>query len=147
MDFFVEFLLPVFVVVILPISIVLIVNLTNKSRYNKKYSFLEKCVENGVEIDPDLLADGRKESLSSRATLKTKLLNRLTAGIILTLAGIGLLIWNLIADVDDSLTFVSIALIAVGIGLLIWYFVGKKLLAEDIKDEEETLSEQNEENK
>ena len=147
MDFFVEFLLPVFVVVILPISIVLIVNLTNKSRYNKKYSFLEKCVENGVEINPDLLADGRKESLSSRATLKTKLLNRLTTGIILTLAGIGLLIWNLIADVDDSLTFVPIALIAVGIGLLIWYFVGKKLLAEDIKDEEETLSEQNEENK
>ena len=143
MDMLLEFLLPIFVVVILPISIVLIVSLTYKSRYNKKIAFFEKCIENGVEINPELLGTEQKTSSS----LKKDLLNKLMSGVMLSLMGIGMLIWLSFNQlINDVFILCSIALIGVGIGMLVWYFVGKKMLAEDIQAEQEQLSKQ-EENK
>ncbi len=141
---FVAFLLPLCIAVGLPIAIVLIISHNNKAKYEKKLSFLEKCVENGVEINPDLVGQGKK-SLSSKAILKTMLLNRLAGGICSLLIGIGLFISSVTFYTKD-LFLPGIALIAVGIGLLVWYFVGKKMLAEDIQAEQELLS-KHEENK
>ena len=138
-DFFVAFLLPVCIVVVLPVAIVLIISFNTKAKYEKKFSFLEKCVENGVEINPDLIVDQGKKALSSKATLKTMLLNRLAGGVSFLLIGIGLFISSVTFYTKD-LFLPGIALIAVGIGLLIWYFIGKKMLAEDIKDEKEALA-------
>lgn len=137
-EFFTAFLLPVCVAFILPVAIVLVVNLTKKAKYEKKFSFLEKCVENGVEINSDLLLDEGKKSLSSKATLKTMLLNRLAGGVCFTLLGLSFLIGNIFSQETDLPKF-AIAITAVGVGLLVWYFVGKKMLAEDIKDEEQAL--------
>ena len=134
-------LVPIFVVVILPVSIVLIVSLSNKAKYNKKIAFFEKCVENGVEINPDLVGEAQK-----KASLKTTLLNKLSTGIILLLLGVGLLILNLLSPIDDIFTLGAFALIAVGVGMLVWFVVGKKMLEEEIKAEQEQLSKQ-EENK
>ena len=143
MDMLLEFLLPIFVVVILPVSIVLIVSLTYKDRYNKKIAFFEKCVENGVEINPELLGTEQKTSSS----LKKDLLNKLMSGVMLSLMGVGMLIWLSFNQlINDVFVLCSIALIGVGIGMLVWYFVGKKMLAEDIQAEQEQLSKQ-EENK
>ena len=138
-DFFVAFLLPVCIVVVLPVAIVLIISFNTKAKYEKKFSFLEKCVENGVEINPDLIVDQGKKALSSKATLKTMLLNRLAGGVSFLLIGIGLFISSVTFYTKD-LFLPGIALIAVGIGLLVWYFIGKKMLAEDIKDEKEALA-------
>ncbi len=121
------------------ILLALIALCIDKAKYNKKFSFLEKCVENGVEINPNLLLDRGKKNLSSKATLKTMLLNRLSGGVIFLLTGIGSLYWSILGHFKDIPFLSSIALIAVGIGLLIWYFMGKKMLAEDIKEEEQTL--------
>ena len=143
MDMLLEFLLPIFVVVILPVSIVLIVSLIYKDRYNKKIAFFEKCVENGVEINPELLGTEQKTSSS----LKKDLLNKLMSGVMLSLIGVGMLIWlSFNKLINDVFVLCSIALIGVGIGMLVWYFVGKKMLAEDIEAEQEQLSKQ-EENK
>lgn len=139
-QFFVQFLLPVCVVVVLPVAIVFIISFNNKAKYEKKFSFLEKCVENGVEINPDLIVDQGKKALSSKATLKTMLLNRLAGGVSILLIGIGLFIWSVLFHFKDIPFLSAIALIAIGIGLLIWYFIGKKMLAEDIKDEKEALA-------
>ena len=139
-EIFVEFLLPFCVVVLLPVAIVSTISFNNKAKYEKKFSFLEKCVENGVEINPDLIVDRGKKSLSSKATLKTMLLNRLAGGICSLLIGIGLFIWSVTFYIKDTFLLPAIALIAIGIGLLVWYFIGKKMLAEDIKDEKEALA-------
>ncbi len=136
-----DFLMPLFLCVILPVSIVLIVSLTSKSRYNKKIDFLEKCIENGVVINPELLGTEQKTSSS----LKKDLLNKLMSGVMLSLIGVGMLIWLSFDQlVNDVFVLCSIAFIAVGIGMLVWYFVGKKTLAEDIQAEQEQLSKQEE---
>ncbi len=129
------------VVMFFVVAIVLIVFffLTDKAKYNRKYSFLEKCVETGMDINPDLLLDRGKKNLSSKATLKTMLLNRLAGGIVFLLTGIGALYWSILGHFKDIPFLSSVALIAVGIGFLIWYFMGKKMLAEELKDEEQTL--------
>ncbi len=137
-DFFVVFFLPLCITFVLPVAIVLIVNLTNKAKYEKKFSFLEKCVENGVEINPDLIVDLDKKPLSSKATLKTMLLNRLAGGVTFFLFGIILLTQG---GTYNSL-IIAIAMTTVGIGLLVWFFIGRKMLAEDIKDEKEALAQQ-----
>lgn len=137
-DFFAAFFLPLCITFVLPVAIVLIVSLTNKAKYEKKFSFLEKCVENGVEINPDLIIDLAKKPLSSKATLKTMLLNRLAGGVTSFLFGITLLTQS---GTYESL-FIAIAMTAVGIGLLVWFFIGRKMLAEDIKDEKEALAQQ-----
>ena len=136
----IEFLLPVFVTVVLPVSIVLIVSLSRKSKYNKRIAFFEKCVENGIEINPQLLGEEQK----TPSSLKKVLLNRLMVGVIMSLLGVGMLIWSLMQEViDDEFVLGAVALIAVGIGMLVWYFVGKKVLAEDIKAEQDQLLQQN----
>lgn len=140
LDLFLILLLPICMMVILPISIVLIVSLSNKAKYNKKIAFFEKCVENGVEITPELMIDKNKKNLSPRATLKTMLLNRLNAGIIVLLIGIGFIIWHCFNHLNNAMITGAIVLIAVGIGLIVWYIAGKKMLAEDIRDEAETPS-------
>ena len=145
MDMFFQFLLLVFVVVILPVSIVLIVALTNKSKYNKKISFFEKCVEKGVEINPKLL----EKDLKRIPRLKIMLLNRLMLGIIAMGIGLGLLLnglgglgfplW-LVKDTGDIFFVATIIILAVGLGMLTWYFIGRKMLADEIKAEQEQLS-------
>ena len=136
-----DILVPIFVVVILPVSIVLIVSLSNKAKYNKKIAFFEKCVENGVEINPELLGTGHKTSSS----LKKDLLNKLMSGIMFFLIGVGMLIWLSFNQlVNDVFVLCSIALIGVGIGMLVWYFVGRKMLAEDIQAEQKQLSKHDE---
>lgn len=146
-DMLLQFLLPVFVVVVLPVSIVLIVSLTNKSKYNKKISFFEKCVEKGVEINPQFLEKNQKR----RASLKIMLLNRLMAGvtalvigILLLVNGLGGLGWPLwmTKGSGDAFFVATIIIFALGIGLLIWYFVGRKMLADDLQAEHEELSKQ-----
>ena len=79
-----DILVPIFVVVILPVSIVLIVSLSNKAKYNKKIAFFEKCVENGVEINPELLGTGHKTSSSLKKDLLNKLMSGRTKAIIKT---------------------------------------------------------------
>lgn len=143
-EFFTAFLLPVFVVVVLPVSIVLITALTGKYKYNKKIAFFEKCVENGVEINPDLLGAEPKKT----AGLKIKLLNNLMSGVIILLMGVGILIWSLTRNqINDLFILTSMMAISLGIGMLVWYFVGKKVLAEEIKAEQELLSQQVKKNK
>ena len=132
------------IIVVLPIAIVLIVNHTNRTKYNKKFSFLEKCVENGIEINPELLDTKTKR----KSSYKIMLLNRLMVGIIALMCGFGLVIngigWMgfplwISQKTGDLFLLLTILMFALGIGMLSWYYVGKKMLAEDIKAEEEQM--------
>ncbi|MBR4794138.1 MAG: hypothetical protein IK038_10835 [Bacteroidaceae bacterium] len=133
--------------VVLPIIVVFLNNRTSQNETNKKTEVLLKSIEAGAKIDPEYFNPKQKEK-----TLKEKLLARLTGACILTTIGIGsflsryfLVIWPLMemtvteVQIYRFLSIVGGIILAVGIGLFISYFVGKRLLAKELKAEEESL--------
>ena len=133
--------------VVLPIIVVFLNNRTSQNETNKKTEVLLKSIEAGAKIDPEYFNPKQKEK-----TLKEKLLARLTGACILTTIGIGsflsryfLVIWPLMemtvteVQIYRFLSIIGGIILAVGIGLFISYFVGKRLLAKELKAEEESL--------
>ena len=101
---------------------------------------LVKAIENGVEIDPELLIS---ETESSRNT-KMKLIRKLTTGIVCFIIGVALLICPSLDTFEDvaGLQMLYIGggvFIAVGIAFAVVFFVGKKYLAPEIEAEEKKL--------
>lgn len=134
-------LVPIFVCVVLPVSIVLIIGLVRKNETERKAEVMMKAIEAGVPVDPALFNDNKK-----KASIKKDLLDKLNGACITSLIGAGLLILHLtgikIFLPSAYLPFTAAVLLAVGIGLFISYFVGKKMLAKEIEAEEKNLSEQ-----
>ena len=133
--------------VVLPIIVVFLNNRTSQNETNKKTEVLLKSIEAGAKIDPEYFNPKQKEK-----TLKEKLLARLTGACILTTIGIGsflsryfLVIWPLMemtvteVQIYRFLSIIGGIILAVGIGLFISYFVGKRILAKELKAEEESL--------
>ena len=71
--------------------------------------------------------------------MKKDLLNRLTFGIALTLIGGLLIVFTEVEELVFFLALIGIACSAIGLGLLVSYFVGRRMLAPEIKKEEEKL--------
>ena len=80
--------------------------------------------------------------------LKEKLLNKLLWGCITSLFGVGLAIFCLCTSYAGGMTasnlaflgFMSAIMIAVGIAFLINYFIGKKMLANEMEAEQKQLT-------
>jgi hypothetical protein len=131
------------VCVIMPIIVVWLNNRTSQNETNKKTEILLKSIESGASIDPEFLKSQHKEK-----TLKEKLLGKLTGACIVTAVGISLciaiLVLSLVGYTDSfiitNFTIFGCVAIAVGIGLFISYFVGKRMLANELKAEEESLN-------
>lgn len=141
----VSILVPIFVCVILPISIVLIVFLTKMNKDNKRAQILIKAIESNPDLDVDKLA----ESLQTPVRTASELLNlRLLRGLIFSLCGLMLFIvgtWAYCADyemTDDAyvpLLFGGISL-AVGLSYLIVYCITRKQIIGSSEDRNESLS-------
>ena len=92
-----------------------------------------KAIENGTEIDPDMLVD-----INGGKSTKMKLVDKLGSGVMLTLMG---LVFILLAAFN-VLSFAAwgyyagIPILAVGIGTLVSYFFGMKFLKPEIEAEE-----------
>ncbi len=131
------------VCVIMPIIVVWLNNRTSQNETNKKTEILLKSIESGASIDPEFLKSQHKEK-----SLKEKLLGRLTGACIVTAVGISLciaiLVLSLVGYTDSfiitNFTIFGCVAIAVGIGLFISYFVGKRMMANELKAEEESLN-------
>lgn len=131
------------VCVIMPIIVVWMNNRTSQNETNRKTEILLKSIESGASIDPDFLKSQHKEK-----TLKEKLLGKLTGACIVTAVGISLciaiLVLSLVGYTDSfiitNFTIFGCVAIAVGIGLFISYFIGKRMLAKELKAEEESLN-------
>ena len=131
------------VCVIMPIIVVWLNNRTSQNETNKKTEILLKSIESGSSIDPEFLKSQHKEK-----SLKEKLLGKLTGACIVTAVGISLciaiLVLSLVGYTDSfiitNFTIFGCVAIAVGIGLFISYFVGKRMLANELKAEEESLN-------
>lgn len=123
-------LVPIFICVVLPVSIVLIVYLAAINRENKRAQVLLKAIEANNNIDADKLAEAmRKPKKSAREILNKRLLY----GNVFSLLGIAFCIIGLSGIIPDHHDFelflmylVSTVSIPVGLGFLITYFVTRK---------------------
>lgn len=123
-------IVPIFVCVVLPVSIVLIVFLAVMNSDNKRAQVLMKAIESGNGVDADRLAEAlRKPQKSAKEILNLRLLR----GCIFTLIGVilavvGILSWafGTVYSFSDDQVVMPIMLggisLAVGISYLIVYF-------------------------
>lgn len=123
--------------VALPITIVAMLTKSRSRKIDRKMDILEKAVENGLRVDPALLVVA--DEGDGKYKLKKNLLNRLTFGIALTLVGGLLIVFSDVESLVFFITLIGIACSAIGLGLLVSYFVGRRMLAPEIKKEEEKL--------
>ena len=129
------------VCVIMPIVVVWMNNRTSQNETNKKTELLLKSIEAGATIDPEYFKPQKKEK-----TLKEKMLGRLTGACIATAIGASICIAVLILSYaggnfrTTEYTVIGSIVFAVGIALFISYFAGKRMLAKELKAEEESLN-------
>ena len=146
-DILVNFGVPVFVCVVLPIVIVWLVARTRQHETDRKAEIMLKAIEAGVPVDMSQFEPAKKKSAKS---IKQELLDKLNGAIITGLMGIGFLVLGILRAIDPQFglnTFLNKwwlpaggVLLAVGIGLFISYYVGKKMLAKEIEAEENALN-------
>lgn len=138
----VDILVPIFVVVVLPVSIVAIVFATAMNKDNKRSQVLIKAIESNGGIDADKLAEALKKPDTQKKQKKTarEILNlRLLRGCIFSLIGIVVCIIGITLLCIESecsyfpvmsLLLIGGALLAVGFSYLIVYFVTRKQIKE-----------------
>lgn len=126
-------LLPIFVCVILPVSIVLIIYLASINSDNKRAQVLIKAIEANKDMDINKLVDtlGKKPQKTALELLHLRLLR----GCIFSLSGlcfigIGLSVWILRSETNaDNFIgplIIGSGLLSVGISYLIVYFTSRK---------------------
>ncbi|MBO4634057.1 MAG: hypothetical protein J5669_01660 [Bacteroidales bacterium] len=148
-DILTNFGIPVFICVVLPVTIVWLVARTKQNETNRKAEIMLKAIESGAQVDLDQFNTTVKKSPK---TIKQELLEKLNGACITSLMGAGFLILGILRAIDPmfaSHMFLNkfwlpagAVLLAVGIGLFISYFVGKKMLAKEIEAEERKLEQE-----
>ena len=146
-DILVNFGLPVFICVVLPVSIVWLVARTRQQETNRKAEIMLKAIEAGVPVDMTQFEPAKKQKATK--SIKQDLLEKLNGACITGLMGIGFLTLGILRTLNWEFgrhMFMNkfwlpagCVLLAVGIGLFISYFVGKKMLAKEIEAEEKKL--------
>lgn len=143
-----DILIPIFVCVVLPVTIVWLVARTKQNETNRKAEIMLKAIEAGATVDMNQFNTVKK----SPKTIKQDLLEKLNGACITTLMGIAFIVWAVVGyykpEFTDGKFFNHLApmaggiMLAVGIGLFISYFVGKKMLAKEIDAEEKKLAQE-----
>ena len=132
-----DILVPIFVCVVLPVTIVWIVSHARQQETNKKAEIMLKAIEAGVPVDLSQL-----QSRKQRKSIKQDLLDKLSGACITSFMGVGFLAYGLLGSGEELAGFTTIAgavMLAVGIALFVSFFVGKKMLAKEIEAEEKAL--------
>jgi len=142
MDNFIEALIPIAIVVVLPVLIVWIVMRARQHEVDKKTEILLKAVENGTQVDPSFF-----ESAGPRKkTAKDKLMGYLTAAMVTGIIGLITLVIQILmysklgmfTQKNEMLVLpltLSGIILAVGLAFFVVYFVGKKTYAKELKEE------------
>lgn len=135
MNFWMNFMLPVAVCVILPVLIVFIIGRVRKNETDRKAEIMLKALETGATLDPNFFKTAKKKK-----SVKQELLEKLNGALITGLMGLAFLLLQFLGGADTSfssfLPFAGAVMLAVGIGLFVSYYVGKKMLAKEIEEEE-----------
>ncbi len=138
----VALLIPICICVVLPVMVVWLVTRARIKKNEQKMAVLVKAIENGVDIDPELLIS---ETESSRNT-KMRLIKKLTTGIICSMIGVALFVCPSIDAFEgvaglQMLYIIGGVMVAIGVAYMVAFFVGRKYLAPEIEAEERKLKE------
>ena len=138
-----DILIPISVCVVLPVMVVWLVNRTRQNEINRKADIMLKAIESVATIDANFF-----KAQQENKSIKERLLKRLTGACIFTLTGlvfavIGLFNWtNLTENMSNDSAVIPMIFgglfLAIGISLFVVFFVGRKMLAKDIKGENST---------
>ena len=125
--------------VVLPIIIVAIVARAKTNATNKRAQIALAAIEKNSDVN---LEEFFKKMNPPRRSIMNRLLDRLLCGCIFTLFGagiyvalamFGLVIDEVNADMFIGLSFVAVPSLGVGLAFLINYFVGRKVLKQEIE--------------
>lgn len=138
-----DILIPLGVCVVMPVMIVWLVFRSRNHTVDRKMDVLIKAIENGQDIDPELLSDGKAKN--SR-TLKMELMGKLQSGVTLLLSGMAVFVACFVPgmQLDEDGIFIFITgggvMMAIGVAMILMFFIGKKWMASEIEAEERKLS-------
>lgn len=141
MFWLVQLLVPIGVAVVLPIAIVAIVFRSALASERNRKEIVLAVLEKNPDIDVEQLMKNLKKS---EKLIKEKLLARLERGCLCCLMGVAfmLLYFFLGVQSEDLIVVVGAALIAIGIAFLISYFVGRRMLAQEMEAEQQNMKQE-----
>ena len=137
----VETLIPLGVAVVLPVAIVAIVFKSALASDRNRKEIILAALEKNPNLDVEDLVKRMKKS---NKLIKEKLLARLERGCLCCLMGVAfmLLYFFLGVQSEDLIVVVGAALIAIGIAFLISYFVGRRMLAQEMEAEQQNMKQE-----
>ena len=141
MFWLVQILVPIGVAVVLPIAIVAIVFRSALASERNRKEIVLAVLEKNPNLDVEDLVKRMKKS---NKLIKEKLLARLERGCLCCLMGVAfmLLYFFLGVQSEDLIVVVGAALIAIGIAFLVSYFVGRRMLAQEMEAEQQNMKQE-----
>lgn len=141
MFWLVQILVPIGVAVVLPIAIVAIVFRSALASERNRKEIVLAVLEKNPDIDVEQLMKNLKKS---EKLIKEKLLARLERGCLCCLMGVAfmLLYFFLGVQSEDLIVVVGAALIAIGIAFFVSYFVGRRMLAQEMEAEQQNMKQE-----
>ena len=139
MFWLVQLLVPIGVAVVLPITIVAIVFKSALASERNRKEIILAALEKNPNLDVEDLVKRMKKS---EKLIKEMLLARLERGCACCLMGVAFVLLYFFVEVvrTDMLLFVGAALIPIGIAFLVGYFVGRRMLAQEMEAEEQSMN-------
>lgn len=137
----IEILIPIGVAVVLPVAIVAIVFKSALASDRNRKEIVLAALEKNPDIDVEQLMKNLKKS---EKLIKEKLLARLERGCLCCLMGVAFMVLYFFLGVqgEDFITVVGAALIAIGIAFLVSYFVGRRMLAQEMEAEQQNMKQE-----
>ena len=141
MFWLVQLLVPIGVAVVLPIAIVAIVFRSALASERNRKEIVLAVLEKNPDIDVEQLMKNLKKS---EKLIKEKLLARLERGCLCCLMGMAFMVLYFFLGVqgEDLIVVVGAALIAIGIAFLVSYFVGRRMLAQEMEAEQQNMKQE-----
>lgn len=141
MFWLVQILVPLGVAVVLPVTIVAIVFKSALASDRNRKEIILAALEKNPDIDVEQLMKNLKKS---EKLIKEKLLARLERGCLCCLMGMAFMVLYFFLGVqgEDFIVVVGTALIAIGIAFLVSYFVGRRMLAQEMEAEQQNMKQE-----
>ena len=136
----IEILIPIGVAVVLPVAIVAIVFKSALASDRNRKEIILAALEKNPNLDVEDLVKRMKKS---NKLIKEKLLASLERGCLCCLMGVAfVLLYFFLSVQNEFLIITGPALIAIGIAFLVSYFVGRRMLAQEMEAEQQNMKQE-----
>lgn len=126
--------------VVLPITIVAIVFKSALASERNRKEIILAALEKNPNLDVEDLVKRMKKS---EKLIKEKLLARLEHGCLCCLMGVAFVLLSFFLSVQKEILIIAgAALIAIGIAFLVSYFVGRRMLVQEMEAEQQNMKQE-----